>query len=142
MHLQVQNNDDFPMKDFLGIGFTQHRYIIEAVKGLEERLFYIRRCARERYSVDELKRSLVADDFHHQGKLSNNYEKTISPSQRAFKAISTFKDQYLLDYINTEELNVREKKDIDEKVVEKGIFENVKHYFLTFGKDFLFVFSG
>ena len=49
MHLQVQNYEGFPMTAFLGIGFTLHRYIIEAVKDLEERLFYIKRCAEERY---------------------------------------------------------------------------------------------
>jgi len=139
LHLQVQNYDEFPLNDFLAIGFTQHRNIIESVKSLEERLYYIKRCAQEKYTVDELKRSLVSDDYHHQGKLPNNFERTVSSGQRAFKAISAFKDEYLLDYINTEELDVRDRKDIDEKVVEKGIFQNVKHYFLTFGKDFLFV---
>lgn len=139
LHLQVQNCEAFPIQEFLSVGFTQHRTIIESVKNMDERLFYIRRCSQEHFSVDELKRSLVADDYHHQAKLPNNFEQTISPSQRAFKAISSFKDEYLLDYINTEEIGVREKKDIDEKVVEKGIFQDVKHYFLTFGKDFLFV---
>ena len=139
LHLQVQNCEAFPIQEFLSVGFTQHRTIIESVKNMDERLFYIRRCSQEHFSVDELKRSLLADDYHHQAKLPNNFEQTISPSQRAFKAISSFKDEYLLDYINTEEIDVREKKDIDEKVVEKGIFQDVKHYFLTFGKDFLFV---
>ena len=139
LHLQVQNYESFPMTAFLGIGFTLHRYIIEAVKDLEERLFYIKRCAEERYSVEELKRSLASDEYHHQGKMPNNFVSTISPGQRALKAICAFKDEYLLDYINTEEIDAREKKDIDEKVVEKGVIQDVKHYFLTFGKDFLFV---
>ena len=139
LHLQVQNYEGFPMTAFLGIGFTLHRYIIEAVKDLEERLFYIKRCAEERYSVEELKRSLASDEYHHQGKMPNNFVSTISPGQRALKAICAFKDEYLLDYINTEEIDAREKKDIDEKVVEKGVIQDVKHYFLTFGKDFLFV---
>ena len=49
-----------------------------------------------------------------------------------------FKDEYLLDYINTEELFVRDK-DRDEKLIEQGIINNVKNFIMTFGKDFTFV---
>lgn len=55
------------------------------------------------------------------------------------KAIGTFKDEYLLDYINVEELDVRDAADIDEKVVENAIIHNVKNFILTFGKDFAFI---
>ena len=49
-----------------------------------------------------------------------------------------FKDEYLLDYINTEELFVRDK-DRDERLIEQGIINNVKNFIMTFGKDFTFV---
>ena len=65
--------------------------------------------------------------------------RTISAGQQALKAISTFKDEYLLDYINVEELDVRDSQDVDEKVVENAIIHNVKNFILTFGKDFAFV---
>lgn len=65
--------------------------------------------------------------------------RTISAGQQALKAIGTFKDEYLLDYINVEELDVRDRQDIDEKMVENAIIHNVKNFILTFGKDFAFV---
>lgn len=49
-----------------------------------------------------------------------------------------FKDEYLLDYVNTEELFVRDK-DRDERLIEQGIINNVKNFIMTFGKDFTFV---
>ena len=42
--LQLTNLPDFPIAEFLSIGFTHHIRIIESTKTLEERLFYIRYC--------------------------------------------------------------------------------------------------
>lgn len=138
-NFQVPNYSDFPMDAFLHIGFTHHRVILGKVKNLEERLFYIKRCADEHLTVEELKSSLAGDDYHHQGSLPNNFARTIPATQQALKAIGTFKDEYLLDYINVEELDVRDRADIDEKVVENAIIHNVKNFILTFGKDFAFI---
>lgn len=138
-NLQVPNYRDFPIDAFLHIGFTYHRVILGKIKDLEERIFYIRRCADEHFTVDALKSSLATDEYHHQGNLPNNFVRTLPAGQQALKAIGTFKDEYLLDYINVEELDAREKSDIDEKVVENAIIHNVKNFILTFGKDFAFI---
>ena len=50
-----------------------------------------------------------------------------------------FKDEYLLDFINVEEIGERDSQDIDEKVVEKEIIHNIKNFIMAFGKDFSFV---
>lgn len=138
-HLQVPNSDGFPASAFFCIGFTRHRTIFEKVKDRQERYFYIRRCAEQNYTVEELKQSIARDDYHHQGNLPNNFVRTIPAGQQALKAISSFKDEYLLDYINTEELDARDRQDVDEKMVENAIIHNVKNFILTFGKDFAFV---
>ena len=138
-NLQVPNYQEFPMDAFLHIGFTHHRVILGKVKNLDERFFYIRRCADEHFTVEALKTSLVADDYHHQGNLPNNFVRTLPAGQQALKAIGTFKDEYLLDYINVEELDARDKADVDEKVVENAIIHNVKNFILTFGKNFAFI---
>ena len=95
-NLQVPNSDDFPLDAFLRIGFTHHRVILGRVKELQERLFYIRTCANQCYTVEALKASIARDDYHHQGSLPNNFMKTISSGQQALKAVSVFKDEYLL----------------------------------------------
>ena len=138
-NLQVPNHKGFPMDAFLHIGFTHHRVILGKVKNIEERLFYIRHCADQHLTVEALKSSLAADDYHHQGNLPNNFIQTLPAAEQAFRAISTFKDEYLLDYINVEELGIRDQQDVDERVVENAIIHNVKNFILTFGKDFAFI---
>lgn len=136
---RVPNLEDFPIEDFWGLGFTLHRTILGKCKDYGERIFYIKKCANERYSREQLVAAINADEYHHQGNLPNNFSKTLSPTVAAFKAINTFKDEYLLDYINVEELDVRDSADVDEKVVENGIVNDIKKFILTFGKDFAFV---
>mgnify|MGYP000108073963 FL=1 len=46
-----------------------------------------------------------------------------------------FKDDYLLDFINVEELDEKRPQDIDERIIENSIVANVKNLILTFGKD-------
>ena len=135
----VPNSSKVFTEVFLSIGFSHHRLILSKVKEVEARIFYINRCAAEKYSYDALGRSIARDDYHHQGSLPNNFLQTLPASEHAFRAINTFKDEYLLDYINVEELGIRDKQDVDERVVENAIIHNVKNFILTFGKDFTFV---
>ena len=139
LHLQVQNWDSCSVEDFLSVGFTHHRYILAGAKTLDERLFYIHKCATEHLSVEALKRSIKADDYHHQGAVPNNFLAALPKSQQALRAITTFKDEYLLDFINVEELGVRDAEDIDERVLEQGIVQNIKQFIMTFGQGFSFV---
>lgn len=138
-HLQVPNLDADTQEAFLSIGFTHHRTIVGAVKEVEGRLFYIRKCAAEHMSVEALKRSIRANDFEHQGALPNNFLQTLPPAQQALRAIGMFKDEYLLDFINVEELGVRDAIDVDERVLEQGIIRNIKNFIMEFGRDFAFV---
>ena len=129
----------FPIREFLSIGFTLHRIIMSKIKNVDERVFYIKRTVSERYSRNELQDSIKRDDYHHQGNLPNNFKSSLSSPIQAFKAINTFKDEYLLDFVNVEEIDIRDKQDIDERIIENGIVNNIKKFILTFGKDFAFV---
>ena len=82
---------------------------------------------------------LKQDLYHHQSAMPNNFFQTLPKRVQALKAIEMFKDEYFLDYVNVEELGVRDEADIDEKVVENVIVQNVKNFIMTFGKDFTFV---
>lgn len=138
-HPLVPQKLTVPADAFFSIGFTHHRTIISKVKDMDERIFYIKRCADEKYSREALAKAIDRDDYHHQGQMPNNFAQALPSSQQALRAISTFKDEYLLDYINVEELDVRDRADIDERVVENAIVHNVKNFILTFGRDFTFV---
>ena len=129
---------DFPISAFMNIGFSHHIAILSHTKTYEERKFYIQFAADAKITVDDLEKLIDEDLYHHQGNLPNNFQKTIPDQLQAFRTIAMFKDEYLLDYINTEELFVRDK-DCNERVIEQGIINNVKNFIMTFGKDFTFV---
>lgn len=137
--LRLTDWSEASIDDFASIGFTHHSLIISRAKQQDERLFYIRKCAREHMSVEALRRSIKADDYHHQGALPNNFLQTLPAGQQALRAIAAFKDEYLLDFINVEELGARDAEDVDERVLEQGIVQNVKNFIMTFGRDFTFV---
>ena len=59
--------------------------------------------------------------------MPNNFTVTIPEYKQAFKAIQMFKDEYLLDYLNVEQLGMRDE-DIDEKVIENQVhFDKLGH---------------
>ena len=136
--LQLTNLPDFPVVAFLSISFTHHTAILSQVKSYEERKFYIQFASDYKVKSEDLEQMMKDDLYHHQGQLPNNFKKTIPDQLQAYRTIMMFKDEYLLDYINTEELFVRDK-DKDEKLIEQGIINNVKNFIMTFGKDFTFV---
>ena len=70
--------------------------------------------------------------------MPNNFAQTLPDTKQALKAVCSFKDEYLLDFINVEELDEQEE-DLDEKIVEKAIVANVKKFIMTFGQDFSFI---
>ena len=130
--------DEFNWSDFLSIGFSHHTEIISKAKTLEARLFYIHECATRYWSKYTLRDYLKADLYSHRGTLPNNFAQTLPDTKQALKAVCSFKDEYLLDFINVEELNEQEE-DLDEKIVEKAIVTNVKKFIMTFGQDFSFI---
>ena len=138
---QLSNYGEEFTKYFLVISFTHHRFIMSMVKDVEARLFYIELAARESLSVRALQKAIQLDEYKHKGAMPNNFVQTLPASQQALKAISMFKDEYLLDFINVEELGVRDIEDIDERVVEQQIVQNIKRFIMTFGRDFAFLGS-
>ena len=136
--VQFKIDANFPIAAFMNIGFTHHYAIVSKVKDVEQRKFYIQFAADSKAKVEDLEQIINDDLYSHQGDLPNNFKKTIPDQLQAYRAITMFKDEYLLDFINTEELFIRDK-DRDERVIEQRIVQNVKEFIMTFGKDFTFV---
>ena len=120
---------------FLNIGFTHHREIIRKTQTLEERLFYIRKCAKEFWSKETLKYHLNENLYAKQGSIQQtNFNQTIDNSSFKQKALQSFKDEYLLDFINVENPDF-----MDEMEIEQEIVQNVKNFIMAFGSDFAFM---
>lgn len=137
--LRFTNLKDFPIEDFFRVPFTHHSRIIAMEKDIERRYYYIHRCAEEHLSVERLKLLIKEDAYAHQKDLPNNFNHTLSSQDMARRAVMMFKDEYLLNFINVEEIGERDNEDIDERVVEKEIVHNIKDFIMTFGHDFAFI---
>lgn len=131
---------DIPIAAFFSIGFSHHVMILSKTKTFTERKYYIQLCADLQLSHEALERAISEDTYHNQGKMTNNFANTMPDYKQAFRAIQMFKDSYLLDYINTEQLGQREE-DIDERVIENEIVHNIRNFIMTFGKGFSFIGS-
>ena len=136
---RLPNAIDFNVQEFLSISFTHHIEILNKTEEYSERIFYIHQAFQNKWDKYKLREMLKADLFHKQETMPNNFSKSMPDAKKALKAIEMFKDEYLLDFINVEELGERDREDIDERVVEKEIIHNVKNFIMTFGHDFTFV---
>lgn len=125
--------------DFLSISFTHHTEVLDRTETLEEHLFYVREAAQNRWSVRQLRESIKRDDFHHRGAMPSNFVETIPDVRLARKTLDMFRDEYLLDFVNLDDIDVSTGEDVDERVVEKSIVANIRRFITEFGKDFSFI---
>ena len=137
--LNITIGEGFPIEDFLKVPFSHHIEILSKVKVEKERFYYIRRVAEEHLSIEQLSKLIKEKAFEHSGTMPSNFVKTLTNASMARKAVMMFKDEYLLDFINVEQIGERESIDVDERVVEKQIVENIKKFIMTFGNDFAFI---
>lgn len=136
---RLVNINDFPMEAFTEIGFSHHMEILRKTSELDERLFYIRECAAGHWSRSMLKARLKEDLYNHKGALASNFSMTLPDDKQYMKAIRMFKDEYFLDFINIEELDISDPEDLDERILEKEIITNIRNFIQCLGSGFCFV---
>ena len=137
--IQAPVTEHFPIEDFFRVPFTHHIRIIEGTKEIAAQYYYIHRTAEENLSEKEVIRLAKENAYGRREQIPSNFRHTISDAAQMRKAVTMFKDSYLLDYINVEEIGVRDKIDVDERVVEKEIVSKVKNFIMTLGDDFTFM---
>ena len=127
------SQDDVAM--FLSVGFTHHREILNKCRGFDERWYYIRSCAQGHWTVTELLAHLRAQDYRHIGALPNNFAKTISPMAQATRAVRSFRDEYLLELVNLDNVDAIHDQDVDERVLSKSLVANIEKTIQALGGD-------
>ena len=132
--LPTADLEELKIMAFCRVGFTHHREILRKCKTADERWYYIIRCANEFWSVSALKSHLRSNDYSSFGNIPNNFSLTIPDSQTAAMATRSFRDEYLLDYIN-----IKEPDDYDERDVENALVTEIKNFIMTMGDGFCFI---
>jgi len=136
--LQLTSDESFPITAFLNISFSHHVAIFRYAETYDERKYYIQLAYNQRLTLDGLEEMIKARVYDHRASLPNNFFKTIPDKALAMRTIQMFKDSYLLDYINVEDIDVSDPMDIDESVIEISIVMNIKNFIMTFGKSFTY----
>jgi predicted nuclease of restriction endonuclease-like (RecB) superfamily len=122
------------IESFISVPFTHHYEIILKIKEEKHRWYYINRTAQQYWTVKQLKVELKNQSHLQEQKLPNNFTKTLSDTL-SNKAIRAFKDQYLLDFVNIEDAD----DEIDERILENEIVNNIKKFLMSLGGDFTFM---
>lgn len=130
---QLQNNNEL-INFFISVSFTHHFEIISAMKNEADRWYYIENTAINTWTVNHLQTELKNKSHLQEQKLPNNFKGTM-PELLSNKAIRAFKDQYLLDFVNSEDSD----EEIDERILEQGIVQNIKKFLMSLGNDFTFM---
>ena len=120
---------------FLSVGFTHHREILNKCATHDERWYYILSCAKAPWTVEQLLQHLRADDYHHIGALPNNFGKALSPMALATKAVRSFRDEYLLELVNLDNVDAVHDQDVDERVLSKALVADVEKTIQALGGD-------
>lgn len=116
---------------FTSISFSHHFVIITKIKPWDARIFYLQAAAGNFWSLSVLEHHIKNDLFSKEGKLPNNFEKTVNPALKR-SALKVFKDEYLLDFIAGDELE-------DERHIEQQVVLNIRNFILQMGKGFCFI---
>ena len=125
--------------DILSVSFTHHMEILLKTKDINEVLFYLRQTVMHQWNKYELRDALKQDIYKNgDNTIPNNFIETITDTRLALKTVQMFKDEYILDYINAEDID-EEYDCVDERVVENQIVRNIRKFIMTFGKDFAFL---
>ena len=125
--------------EFLGISFSHHMEILHKTKNIQEVLNCIHEAVVHQWDKYTLRDVLKAGIPQPEHTSPNNFAQTMPTARAAVKAIRMFMDEYLLDYINVEDIDAEDDDDVDEAVVEERIVRNIKRFIMTLGRDFAFV---
>lgn len=123
------------LSDFFSVAFTHHREILRKANSLKERLFYIQKCASEFWSVKRLQKALTDGVFRTQNVTSTNFPVRIDNELLRRRALQSFKENYVFDFVELEE----DEDLIDKKVLEAEIVKNIKNFIMAFGQDFAYM---
>ena len=115
---------------FFGISFTHHILLLVKCKTNAERFFYMEQASVHHWPVTLLEHHINSNLFAQQGKLPNNFAKTLKQLEPS--ALEVFRDEYLMDFIGSGDVE-------DERVLEQKVVADIKNFILRMGKGFCFI---
>ena len=103
------------------LSWSNHLKIMSACKTMEERIFYMNMCIKERLSKRELERQIDSGYYERYMLSQNPLSPAIEESKRATGNI--FLDNYVLDFLDVPDT-------VSERDLQKSIIRNLKDFVL------------
>ena len=117
--------------ELAGIPWGHHILLIEKIKDLPVRFWYMEQTAINGWNRDTLA-SMIKNDLHNrQGKLAHNFDKTLPQSQSEMVR-QTLKDPYIFDFLTLSEPFV-------ERELETELIKHLEKFLIELGAGFAFV---
>ena len=104
-------------QDFLSTPFNHHYELLVKTSTLDERMFYIHKCAREFWTKEHLIAQLKSDLYHSQA-VTNNFLATIDDDKQREKAMRTFKQELVLDFLHIPDPDYVDELDVEDQIVK------------------------
>jgi predicted nuclease of restriction endonuclease-like (RecB) superfamily len=130
----VKQNEKIPPL-LAQISWTHNIIIFSSCKIEEEREFYIKLSIKERLSKRELQRQIDTSSFERVMTADDGLSPALKTIVRESgdNALSTFKDTYILDFLDDLPQNYKEKD------LQQALIKGLKEFILEIGKDFSFM---
>ena len=112
------------------LSWSNHLKIMSACKTMDERIFYMNMCIKERLSKRELERQIDSGYYEIYMLSQNPQSLALETAKKATGNI--FLDNYVLDFLDVPD-------PMSEHDLQKSIIRNLKDFILEIGKDFTFV---
>jgi len=113
------------------IGWAHHIILIEKVKDLPTRFWYMQQTIANGWSRDTLADMIKSQLHLRQGQVVSNFERVLPPPQSNL-AIQLFKDPYIFDFMTL-------AAPFTERELELGLVKNVEKFLFELGAGFAFV---
>lgn len=131
--LQIPNNEiNININEIIfKIPWTHHTIILDKIKLLDQRLFYIRKTAENGWTKTILSFQIEGKLYERHGQAITNFDSTLPLSQSNL-ARETLKNPYLFDFLSLGE-------HVQERELEKALVQHMKKFLLELGKGFAYV---
>ncbi|HOT75930.1 MAG TPA: PDDEXK nuclease domain-containing protein [Candidatus Wallbacteria bacterium] len=115
----------------LNVQWGHHALLLEKVKDVNLRYWYMEQCIRNGWNRDDLGLMIKSAAHERQGKAATNFNLTL-PAAESEMARQSLKDPYIFDF-----LTLREP--FDEREFETGLVTHLEKFLLELGSGFAFV---
>lgn len=126
-------DEQFVQQVVAQIPWGHHIVLLDKIKDLEWRQWYIQKTIENGWSRNILVIQIESDLYHRSGKAITNFRRTL-PDLSSDLAQDTLKDPYIFDFITTSD-------ETKERHIQSGLIAHVERFLLELGVGFTFVGS-